>query len=83
MKALTTSEYTIEFRETEKKFQNQNLSYLWDMQRWRHCLTDGAHNFQVQEHSGSEKPSTPSSLSLELYVKETPGIVWDQRRHQA
>lgn len=66
-----------------KNSKDQNLSSFWDMRRWRYCLTDGAHNFQVQENSGSEKPSTPSSLSLELYVKETPGIVWDQRRHRA
>lgn len=38
------------------------------MQRWRPCFTDGTHNFQVQENSGSEKPLIPSSLSLELYV---------------
>lgn len=49
------------------------------MQTWRPCLTDGAHNFQVQENSGSEKPLTPSSLLLELYVNETHGIVQDQR----
>lgn len=49
------------------------------MQRWRPCLTDGAHDFQVQEKSGSEKPLTHSSLLLELYVKETHGIVQDQR----
>lgn len=53
------------------------------MQRWRPCLTDGAHDFQVQENSGSEKPLTPSSLLLELYVKETHGLVWDQRHHCA
>lgn len=66
-----------------KHSKDQNLSPLQDIRRWRSGLTDGAHNFQVQEDSGSEKPLTPSCLSLELYVKETPGIVWDQRHHWA
>lgn len=82
IKALTTSDYTTQNLENRRKnSKHQNLSSLWDTQRWRPCLTDGTHNFQVQENSGSEKPLTPSSLSLELYVRETPGIVWYQRHH--
>lgn len=76
IKACPTSDYTREFGKGEKKknCEDWNLTCLWDMQRGRSRLRDGAHNFLTsgkQQQWEAFDSSQPCTATIGL------GSPWD------